>query len=583
MAGAAGQRRPWCAGLAAALLACPAWAQAPSGAVPPQRNPVERLTPIPTPALDPPLAPAEEEAATGPGAGAEIRIGTVTIVGNEGLPESEFAGETGSLAGATVTLARIEAARLAILRRYRERGFAFTTVAAGVTPRVSGGADLAFAVTEGFIAEVKLDGEIGPAGTQVLRFLNRLLTLRPVPTSAIERALLLAADIPGVGVRGTLRPLPNEPGALLLIVQLERKRVSGYINADNRGFREVGPWQALSVIGANAFTEFGERTELALFGAERSTQWFAQAAIEGFVGGSGLRLRGYAGTGETRPSGDLKALGYFGTTSVAGIGAVYPALRSRAANLTLAANLDMFDSEIQVGTAGRVRASRDQVRTLRLGVDVQTLEATVLPFLPAATTFGALRAHQGIAGLGATRNGAQTSGRSGTEDFDFRKLTGEVQRTQPLYAPNENTLISVQALFSGQTTPDIVPQSEKCYLGGARLGRGFYAGQVTGDQCYGMAFEVQLDTAYDPPIDVPGINPRLTSQFYAFRDIGYAFENNEDPNRRLSAWGGGVRTVFSEALQLDIEAAYRVTRQPDGIRTTRLKDAVVLFRALVRF
>ena len=47
---------------------------------------------------------------------------------------------------------------------------------------------------------------------------------------------------------------------------------------------------------------------------------------------------------------------------------------------------------------------------------------------------------QGITGLGATRNGYPLSGRSGAEDFGFTKISGEVQRTQPLWSPGEGQL-----------------------------------------------------------------------------------------------------------------------------------------------
>ena len=117
---------------------------------------------------------------TGPGAVAEIQVGTVQVTGAEALSPARLAPATAGLEGSTIPLARIEEARLAILRAYRDAGYPFAAIDAGLTrrPAAEGGpvvADLTFAVTEGFVAEVKLDGDIGPAGTQVLRFLNRLI------------------------------------------------------------------------------------------------------------------------------------------------------------------------------------------------------------------------------------------------------------------------------------------------------------------------------------------------------------------------------------------------------------------------
>jgi len=575
-----------------ALLICCAvpglaWAQPAPVQPVPQRNPIDLVAPPAVPRLAPSVEGPPLVRQEGPGAATELRIGEVRITGNEAIPEARLASTIAGLADATVPLSRIEEARLGILRAYRDQGFPFAAVNAGVTRRPGSNlVDLNFAVIEGFIAEVKLEGDpanIGPAGTQVLRFLNRLIGLRPVSTAAVERALLLASDVPGMSVRGTLRPLQTEPGALQLVAQVERKTVSGYVSIDNRGYRLVGPWQGLFVGGVNSLTSLGERTELSYFGAPGSTQWFTQGSVDAFIGGSGLKVRLYAGTGETRPSGSLREIGYYGRTQVGGIGASYPIIRSRPFNLYAIGSFDIFDSEVETGTSGRTRASRDAIRILRAGFDAQLLESW-LPVLPAATTFGSLRFHQGVTAFGATRNGYALSGRSGSEDFGFRKISGEIQRNQPLFAPFEGSMLSFQALFGGQYSEDILPQAEKYYLGGNRLGRGYYAGQLTGDSAWGLALELQFDTSFELPFTPAIGSNRFAPQFYIFRDIARTVENRrDDPNRRLASWGGGVRLVVSEAVQFDIEGLHRDVRRPDGLAADPLRETQLFFRMLVRF
>lgn len=552
----------------------------------PQRNPIERVAPRPPVRLQPSIEGPPLVPQTGPGAATEVRVAAVRVTGNAALDSAALAPATAGLAGATMPLARIEEARLAILRTYRDAGYPFAAISAGVTPRPDGQVDLAFAVTEGFIAEVTLDGDpdaIGPAGTQVLRFLNRLIGQRPVTAAALERALLLASDIPGLRVSGTLRPLPNEPGALQLVAQVERRVVSGYANIDNRGYRYAGPWQGLLVAGVNSLTEFGERTELSLFGVPDSAQWFVQGSVESFIGGSGLRVRLYGGTGETRPTGPLRQIGYYGSTQLGGVSASYPIIRSRPVNLFAAGSFDMFDGVVESGTSGRSRASRDQIRTLRFGLDGQLLDDWIAA-LPAATNLASVRLHQGITSLGATSNGDLLSGRSGAEDFGFFKVSGELQRTQPLFYPAANQMISIQGLVAGQWTDAILPQAEKFYLGGNRLGRGFYSGQVTGDKAWAYSLELQYDVNLDMPFDLPSGSSRLAPQFYLFRDFGRAIQNRpDDLDSRLSSWGGGVRLVISEALQFDLEGVHRETRRPQGTAADPLSATAVIFRTLVRF
>lgn len=572
----------------AALLRGPgpmAAAQTPPVQVP-QANPVERMAPQAPVRLSPSLQGPAPVRQTGPAEARMVNVAAVTLVGNAALSGAALAPALEGLAGALVSLSRIEEARLAILRAYRDGGYPFVAVNAGLSPRPDGSAGLAFAVTEGHVDEILLEGdraEIGPAGSQILRFLQPLVGKRPLAARDIERALLLASDIPGMRVSGTLRPLPTQPGALQLIVQVQRRRFEGYANIDNRGSDIVGPWQGLFVVGANAFSSFGERSEIAVVGAPAGAQRFVQGSSEMFLGGSGLRLRAHVGAGRTRPTDALRRIGYVGDTQLGGIGLTYPVIRSRPLNLTFGTTLDLYNSEVTTGTTAPVRASLDKVRTWRAGFDLQVLDGLIPP-LPMATSVLNLRGHHGLDILGATPSGDRQSGRSGAESFDFWKLTAEAQRTQPLWSPGEGQMIGIQGVIAGQWTDDILPQSEKFFFGGNRIGRGFYSGQMTGDRAFGFAIELQYDIESEMPLPVPFGGGGLRAQFYLFRDLARSFENLEtDSNRRLSAWGGGVRTIVSDALQLDLEAAHRVTRRPEGAAADALSDSVVFFRSLVRF
>jgi len=93
---------------------------------------------------------------------------------------------------------------------------------------------------EGYISDVKLDGDIGAAGVLVLEMLDHLLERRPVNNADLERYLLLANDIPGVKARAVLRREGAEPGAVALVAQVSRREFSGLLNYDNRGPKRPG-------------------------------------------------------------------------------------------------------------------------------------------------------------------------------------------------------------------------------------------------------------------------------------------------------------------------------------------------------
>lgn len=519
----------------------------------------------------------------------DVRIAAITLSGNEALPAARLERLFAGLANREVSQAEIEAARIAVLTEYRLAGYPFISVV--VTGAAAArGFDLRFAVREGRIARVRLSNDIGPAGVQVLRFLQGAVSAGAASVTRIERALLLAGDVPGVTVRGVLRPLEGGgEGELELVADVTRRPHGGLVTIGNRGFRLTGPVQFLVVGQGNSFSSLGERTEVAFFTSALGESLFGQASTEFFLGGSGLRLRLYAGAGRTTPSGQLAAIGYAGFTTTAGLALSYPILRGRAANLTLGAQFDLIDNTVDTGTTQAVRASHDTLRVLRAGLDGNARD-TLLPFAPAAANTGMLRLHQGIQALGTTRAGSLPGPSRRGSDFGFTKISGELQRTQPLFALGGGALFSLQATLAGQWTDDVLPAAEKFFLGGNRIGRGFYSGQVSGDRAVAIALEAQLDLRL-PSFTLeftPGAPTEIrhSAQFYAFYDAGRTFENlTTDPNRRVEAFGGGVRTVFQETLHLDIEAVHRITRRVDagGASVPQLAATAGFVRAVVRF
>ena len=101
--------------------------------------------------------------------------------------------------------ARLDAIVQALQARYRDEGYILTLVRGEF---VRSGAEVVFVVRaiEGYISDVKLDGDIGPAGVLVLEMLDHLLERRPVNNADLERYLLLANDIPGVKARAVTPP-----------------------------------------------------------------------------------------------------------------------------------------------------------------------------------------------------------------------------------------------------------------------------------------------------------------------------------------------------------------------------------------
>ncbi len=270
--------------------------------------PVQKVVPPTTPeVLAPtlPAAPAPEEVPPGP----TIRVDDVRIEGVTVYDPASLKPLSADLIGAAVPREKLLAAVETLQTRYREDGYILTTVHAAAEHR-DGRLIFVIRATEGYIADVKLDGDIGEAGKLVLAMLEHLTAIRPVNNADLERYLLLANDIPGVSAQAVLRRDSPEPGAVELVAKVARKPFAAQFQFDNRGSPEVGPYEALVTGQSNAFTSVGEQVQATFFNTFNREQLFGQVDVSGFLNSEGLKLRGYAGRGNTQPGGALTGTGF---------------------------------------------------------------------------------------------------------------------------------------------------------------------------------------------------------------------------------------------------------------------------------
>jgi hemolysin activation/secretion protein len=561
-----------------AIIVQPALAQVPNPV--PQGSPIPRILPPKPPAVGPGgiIAPPSVPSSELPNQ--PVKVTSVAVDGVTAYPAAEIMRIAGDLIGQSVPLTTIDAARQAILQHYRSDGYVLTTVS--VNLGASGA--LRFVVTEGRIASVKLDGDIGPAGTQVLRFLNRLTEKPVIDSVTLERYLLLAQDVPGVTLRAVLEPSTDQPGAINLIAQVERRPVSGLATIDNRAFNQTGPIELLGVVDFNSLSQFGEKTEISYYHTFPNSQNFGQASTEVFIGASGLKLRVYGGAGPTVPTGSLGATGYNGMTTVFGLVGTYPVIRSRQQTLNVYGSFDGLDSNITTTSSGtRSQQSYDAVRAFRLGEEYG-LSDVLLGADRSAINVLRARFSQGAPILGATTNGTSvTSPRQGAQ-ASFSKVDFEASRTQTLFVPWNSASVAVLGLFTGQWSPNILPPSEQFYLGGARFTRGYYAGQVPGDKALAATVELQLNTSIETTVFGKSLD--ISNQWYLFYDWGETWQNQpNDFATMINSAGGGVRTQLTPYVEVDFEGLARFNKFPTGTGNgvSSLYGGAFYWRVLTRF
>lgn len=561
-----------------AVHATAAVAQAPVLQAPPPQ-----LRPAPQPPADvgPGTIPAAPAGTTAAPPGADQVFLTPVAIEVEGAtvyPPAAIAALTQPLIGKRIAATEIFALAKDLERKYREDGYFLTSVAVPAQRITDGRVKLR--VIEGYVSSVVVEGDIGDASKQARRFLGKLVDRKPVNLRDMERYLLLTEDMPGVSVRAVLRP-GKEPSSSELVVQLKRQAFDVFGQVDNRGFKHTGPRQVTVTGGANSFTGLAERLETTFFTTLSREQNFGQVAWSNFIGSEGFRVRAYVGRGYIMPGGPLKATGYDGEISISGVSGQYPVVRSRQFNVNVNAGFDIYRSDVLL--TDNFVLNRTKLRIARIGADVSYRDDWN------GVTFGNIRFSQGLSWFGASKKGGLLLNRQESEPV-FRKVNGEISRLQGIYA-NEDFALNLFGTIAGQYTSDVLPANEKFFVGADRLGRGYYAGQVTGDKAFAGSLEVQFnfvvpyEEAAGGSVTADSRSRGTPVQLYAFYDHAKVWNNAqfEVPSLYARSFGAGARVNVLETTTVEVEGTRRLDLDVDGQNAKRLDPWSVYLRLTSRF
>ena len=552
-----------CIAAACALIGAPATAQTAPVPLPPPSD----LT-RPQPTLGPSQAPLHvpsPPAATIP-PGAEETIIQVTAIELEGVtayPEEALAQEHAGVTG-NVPLAELFRAAARIEARYRRDGYILTRVI--VPEQEATGGRFKLRVVEGYISAVNVTGAAGADAELVRRYLDPVIGRRPVRIADIERALLLIDGLPGLAGNAVLTPGTGEPGAAILVVDIRRKPFDAFATIGNRGSRFAGPVTGSVGIDINALGGFGGHVAALYFTTFDREQNYFELSADGRVGAGGLRLRGWGSYAVTRPGSVLAPLEIRSRSKVAGLGASYPLVLTRALSLAASASFEVSDDRTDVLSQPQ---SLDRQRVLRASLSAQQRDPWGGISAVSATVHKGLDvfdASDGAGPVAPSRAGGQS---------DFLKLTGTASHYRPIAVTSWGA-IGLQVSVAGQYAADNLLALEQFRAGGESFGRGFNPSQLTGDHGVAVSGEVQV-TSFAP------VGPFEQGQLYGFWDAAFARDRGAGSRwSDIASVGVGVRLDLGRHLsgQFEVAVPYEGGRQI-GARLDR--GAQAFFRLTARY
>ncbi len=455
------RRVHWLPGL---LLAAATTAQ--GQAIPDAGSVRQQIDPQHLPTLPPPQSPKRpaEPPPLQPRSGTQVTVKAFRFAGNTLLDDATLAAAVSGWVGRPLSFDELQRAPDAIAAAYRQAGW----FVRAYLPEQD--------ITEGLVTVQIIEAHYGglrfegaPPSLVPLDLIEAPFKVRqrpgePLDAAALDRALLLADDLPGVAVSGTLVPGAEDGETALVLKSTDEARLYGDAGLDNNGARATGSSRATLNLNLNSPTGRGELVGLNLLHSEGSD--FARLGLTMPLGADGLRL-GFSGSAMkyrviAGPAA-ASAAPIRGHSASLGADLSYPLLRSRSRNVYLSGGIE---EKTFVTRDSLVRSDylSDSLRAGLAGNWIDELGGGGANNVALQFTLGRL---------------GQLSAHPQLDSIDrtYRKLNYAISRQQALWPEH-----SLYLGLSGQHATQVLDSSEKLFIGGAGSVRAYPTSELGGER-----------------------------------------------------------------------------------------------------
>ncbi|MBO9356670.1 ShlB/FhaC/HecB family hemolysin secretion/activation protein [Bordetella petrii] len=535
----------------------------PVDALPRIQTPANTGAPQPQPRLQ---APTPEQQAVQARLAQRIVPRNFDVSGVRTLPFDEVSAILTPLAGKETTVAALVQEVDKITALYRDRGYPLSFALLQNQSFANG--LVVVTVVEGYIGNVRIDGDIGNARDRLDSLAAPLKEEKPLTQATLERVLNLMRTVPGVRFQPSLDLPRRADGATELVLAATRRPVT----ADG-GVADLGTgMQPLVNVAGNSLTPLGEQVRLTSSVPLNSDDVrYVAADITVPLGSDGLALHVNAHHYRSWPQDDaVERLGYDRevTNNRVAVALSYPLLLNNRRSLTATAGV------YAVNAKDRYEA-RNNDYWLQQDVDVRaaTAELRYRDVLPSRSTEIGLGVSQGFDAAGADKQVATNYGYTGVPEVSLNFTRYNLDLRQTFTLPAQFGLVFSAA---GQYSDDVLPSSEQVSFGSWRYAMGYPQGEKSGDKGVGVSAEINRRFGV-------GWKYLNNVQPYAMVDYARTWYNNRTVQRNnpghLSSVGLGMRFTDDKYYLFDVNVAKPVGSRTvdDGNRDLRFNANYSLF------
>jgi hemolysin activation/secretion protein/outer membrane protein OmpA-like peptidoglycan-associated protein len=398
------------------------------------------------------IKPSEPAPLQAPG-GLSVTVTSFRFAGNTLMSAERLAPAVAPYLNRPLDLTELKKAAAAVAETYRQAGW---VVRAYLPQQEIKDGSVTIQIVEAIFAGVVLEG-VQPRRYPSSKAVDRIESAQAKGThlnaDAIDRALLLIDDLPGVTAVGNMRPGQNKSETELALKLGDEPLLQGEWLADNTGSHATGPNRLSVNLNLNSPFKQGDLTSANVMHSQGSD--YLRLGETFPVGSNGWR----AGINAS----DLKyqliapefaALNGWGTSDSIGLETSYPIIRTRTKNLYFSSSIDRknFDNQALGATTTHYNDT-----PLTLGISGNLFDNS----WGGGANSASLMLTDGVLNLNGSPNQAADALTTQT-DGHYDKLRFALSRQQVI---TENW--SFYSALSGQLASKNLDSSEKFYLGGS--------------------------------------------------------------------------------------------------------------------
>jgi hemolysin activation/secretion protein len=473
--------------------------------------------------------------------GQQVTVKSVRFVGNTLLGTEPLAAVVQPYLNKPQSLAQLQEAADAVTQVYRQAGW---VVRAYLPQQDLTDGVLTIQVIEAVFSGAVLDGPDSKRVdfAQITRIFNKQQAVgQPLNADALDRALLLADDLPGVSVSGSLVAGQKDGETGIALKLGDEALLTGDASADNTGARSTGNARASVNLMLNSALHLGDQASASAVHTEGSD--YLRLGVSAPLGSNGWRVGGSASDLRYHIiSPEFVALQSQGSSASVGLEASVPLLRSRSNNVYLSLNADhkTFHNE------SNATVQSDYVsRSTSVGLSGNSFDN----WGGGGANSASLTWVSGNVGLGSL-DAAENAALEGL----FTKLRYTLGRQQVVTED-----LSAYAALSGQLASQVLDSSEKFNLGGASGVRAYPSSEGSGSRGQLLNLELRWRVLQ---------NMTLTG----FYDWGSVANLDASPSYSLQGAGLGVSWQSAQGFNVKAVWAHRLGSNPNPTATGNDQD-----------